>query len=298
MKSSISLLLPAIFSALLLTGCGRKSSPAAPPPVADTPDQAILQVARGMENNDPSIAWHALPDSYQNDLTQIVRQFAGAVDAEVWQAGTSTVTKLEEVLRRQKRFFMGSDFAMMMGGADAIEKDYDQLVAILSILKQSDLMDLQKLRNADPGRILATTGAELMAAADAMQGQGPGLPGMGNPNELKEAFAGMEAQMLSRDGDSAVVQITTLPGGSEDVEFVRVEGKWVPKDLAEDWPDMIQEMQDGIARTGTLDPQQKSQVLMMSGMANGIFDQLLGARTQQDFNAVLGGLMGMMMGGM
>jgi hypothetical protein len=287
-----------LFSALLITACGRRDRADSPPPVADTPDEAILQVARSIENNQPVGAWHALPESYQNDLNRTLSQFAGAMDADVWSAGTTTLGKLEDVLRRQKRFFLGSDLAMMMGGRDAIEKDYDQIVKILSIVKGSDLMDLQKLRNADLGRILATTGAELMKAADDFQGQGPGLPGGVSPGEIKTAFAGMEAELLSQEGDRAVVKISTPGEEPEDVDFVRIEGKWIPEDLAGDWNEMIQDMQDSIAQMGRMGQEEKAQFLMMTNMANGILDQLLAARSQEDFNATLGGVMGMMMGGM
>ncbi|MCC5845141.1 MAG: hypothetical protein JJU05_12905 [Verrucomicrobia bacterium] len=292
---------PLLISALLISGCGRRDKAGAPPPPADTPDQAILNVAKSIENNDPSGAWHMLPESFQADLNGVVRNFASAMDEEIWSAGTGTLSKLEEVLRKQKRFFLASDMAAMMGGREAIEKDYDQAVKLFSILKQSDLMDLNKLRNADLGRILSTTGADLMKAADEMQGSGPNLPnlpGFGDPGEIKEVFANMEAELVSQDGDQAVVRISTPDEEPEDVDFVRVEGKWIPKDLADDWTEMIQEMRAGVANMGTIDPQQKSQVMMMTSMANGILDQLLNARNQEEFNAVLGGLMGMMMGGM
>ncbi len=289
---------PLLISVLLIAGCGRRDKAGAPPPVADTPDQAILNVAKSLENNDPSGAWHMLPGSFQEDLNGVVHNFAAAMDAEVWSAGTGTLSKLEEVLRKQKRFFLASDMAAMMGGREAIETDYDQAVKFFSIVKQSDLMDLQKLRNPDLGRILSTTGADLMKAANEMQGKGPNLPGLGNTGEIKDVFAGMKAELVSQDGDQAVVRISTPDRAPEDVDFVRIEGTWIPKDLADDWTGMMQDIRAGVAEMGTMDPQQKSQVMMMTSMANGILDQLLNARNQEEFNGVLGGLMGMIMGGM
>lgn len=290
--------LPFLLGALVITGCGRKNAETSPPPVADTADEAILNVAKSLANNDPSGAWHMLPESYQAELNGVMQNFASAMDAEVWSAGTTSFGKLEEVLSKHKRFILSSDMTNMVGGREAVEKDYDNVVKLFSILKKSDLMDLGKLRDADLGRILATTGADLMKAADKIEGQAPNVPGVGNPNDIKKAFAGMEAELISQDGDQAVVRISTPGEEPENADFIRIEGKWIPKDLADDWTEMIQALKSGVAEMGTIGPQEKSQVMMMTTMANGILNQLLSAKTQQEFDAVLGGLMGMMMGGM
>lgn len=291
--------LPLFLTLLLLAGCGRRDTAGnAAPAAAATADQAILHVARGLENNNPSAAWHMLPERYQAELNDALREFAGAMDADLWTAGTSAFIKLTDVLEQQKSFLLSSPMTAMLGGREALDQDYDTSVKFLTILKNSDLMNLQALRQADLGRILASTGAELMHAADQLRSEGAGIAGMAAPaGELRKTFAGLNAELISQQGDRAVVKLTTPADGSEEVDFVRIEGKWIPADLAEEWTDMIRNLREGIAEIGTVDPSQKAQVLMMSTMVNGLLDQLLAAKTQEEFDAVLMGVVGMMMGG-
>jgi len=288
---------PLALLSLLLIACGGGTPVGAPPAVAESPDQAILNVAQSIENKDPSGIWHALPGSYQGDLKKGLQDFAGAMDAEVWSAGAGTFGKLVEVLETQKEFLLSSQMVGMMGGRGEVEDNYDPTVRFFTVIKESALMDLDQLGQTDPGEFLATTGAELMRAVEDLEVNTGALPAGLDTQGLQESFAGLEAELLSQEGDEGVVRITTPDVEPEDVDFVRVEGKWIPAEMAEDWPEMMQGMREGIQAIQAIGPEEKSQVMMMTTMANGILDQLLAAETQEQFDSVLGGLMGMM-GGM
>jgi len=295
MKMNPANLLPlsAVVLALLSGGCGKSGAPRA----AATPDQAMMNVAKSMQNNDPSGTWHMLPESYQRDLNEVVRAYAAAVDADLWKAGSATFGKIEEVLRTRKNLLLSSNFANMAGGRAALEQNYDVAVNILGTLKSSDLMDLQKMRAADLGRILSTTGRDLMRELAKMDVNSAQIPGMQDTMGIRNTFASLQAETISQEGDKAMVRITTPGQGPEEVAFVRVEGKWIPDEMANDWDTVIQDMRGGVAQIAQMKPAEKSQALMMLGMANGVLDQLLAAKTQQELEAVLGGVMGMMMGG-
>lgn len=293
MKIKPTLTLSLLSFTLLWSGCGRSG----PPPVAATPDQAMLNVARAMQNNDPTGAWHMLPASYQNDLNEVVSAYAAAMDADLWNAGAATFGKVEEVLRTKQNLILNSSFANMAGGRAQLETPYGHAVTILGILKSSDLMDLQRMRNADLEKVISTTGRELMRELAKIDAENVPVPGMEETLGVRDMFAGLQAETISQDGDQALVRITVPGEPAEDVEFVRVEGKWIPADMAEEWEEMIADMREGVSEIAAIGPAEKSQALGMLAMVNNVLDQMLAANTAEELEAVLGGLMGMMMGG-
>ena len=60
-------------------------------------------------------------------------------------------------------------------------------------------------------------------------------------------------------------------------------------------PEMIAEMKKGIAAL-EINPEVKTQAKMAMTMVGGVLDQLAAAESQEDLEAVIGGLMGMVMG--
>ncbi len=280
--------------ALITAGCGSQKAPAP----AATADAAFHNLTSAIESNDLHGAWHFLPESYQADANGILHEFAEKMDAQLWNAGTGTFQKVEEVLRTKKNLILQNEILAQMPGKAELEENYDHLVNILGILKSSDLMDLDKLKTADLGRILSTTGNSLMNEAAKMEVEGSmEIPGLSDVKDAQSEMANMKAELISEEGDEAVVRITGDGDHDAEVEFVRVEGKWIPKDLAEEWPEMIREFREGLQEIGQIPPGEKQQIMMGINMVNGVLDQMLAAETPEDMQNVLAGVMGMMMGG-
>jgi hypothetical protein len=83
-----------------------------------------------------------------------------------------------------------------------------------------------------------------------------------------------------------------------EVEMVRVQGRWLPADLVDDWETTMAEIRAAFSELRQIDPQEKQQYLMGLNMINGVLDQLLAANTAEEFNQVIGEAMGAMMGAM
>jgi len=280
--------------ALISAGCGSQKAPAP----AATADAAFHNLTSAIESNDLHGAWHFLPESYQADANGLLHEFAGKMDKGLWDAGTGTFKKVEEVLRTKKDLILQNEMLAQFPGKSELEENYDHLVNILGILKNSDLMDLEKLANADLGRILSTTGKNLMNEAAKMDVKGSmEIPGLSDLKETQSEMANMKAELISEEGDEAVVRITGDDDHDAEVDFVRVEGKWIPKDLADEWPQMIQEARAGLQEIGQIPPAERQQIMMGINMVNGVLDQMLAAETPEDMQNVLAGVMGMMMGG-
>ena len=86
-----------------------------------------------------------------------------------------------------------------------------------------------------------------------------------------------------------------LAEAAEEVEFTKVDGRWVPKDMAAEWPKMMKEARaavDGISE-GEI-KKGKAKIMAMMAMIDTVLDQLAKAETQKDFDAALKDALGSM----
>ncbi|NIM01652.1 MAG: hypothetical protein GTN89_12655, partial [Acidobacteria bacterium] len=205
------------------TGCS-KSKPA---PVADTADGAVRLVTEGLADGRPQVVWHALPASYQDDITELVHGFAGTMDAELWNRTFEVVEKATRVLDEKRDFILDHPMlAAQMDDRKEAEEAWNAVVDILEIVVQSDLADLDRMKKLDVERFLTKTGGDLFDGFEALAALSPtgSMPGL----DLAEA----EATLLSSEGDRARVRVEIPGQPTEEMDFSRVEGKWIPAEMA------------------------------------------------------------------
>ena len=98
MKNLSLLLLPA----LLLTGCSSETETTADvgptAPSEDTAQATMEFIRTGIQEGRPQVLWHAMPESYQNDVNGLVQQFAENMDAEVWEQSIGIVKTIHSIL--------------------------------------------------------------------------------------------------------------------------------------------------------------------------------------------------------
>jgi len=276
-----------------LLGCGGGD-----PTVPDTPDGTVNAVAAALADGKPQVLWIAMPASYQKDVTGLVREFAGKVDADIYDKGWGLVKKLVKVLSEKRTFILGSP-ALASAGIDKAkaEAQYDAIVGALDALTSSEVSSVAGLKSVDVGGFLRTTGAKVMGAMSKASA-------LTKKDEYNKEFVadmkGIKAEMVSVDGDTAKVKITHA-GEKEPktAELVKVEGRWVPKDMADGWAEAMADVKKNLAKmSGESMAKNKPQILAMMGAAEPMLDQLLKADSQEKFDQVIGQTMGMVMGGM
>jgi hypothetical protein len=286
----ISRLLFLVAPTLVLVGCGG----GAPKPAA-TADAAVMQMVDSMQKNQPEGLWDMLPSSYQTEANETLHRFADKMPADMYNQGTGLLQKLEKVLKTKKDLILENP--MLEESPVDISESYDQMVAVLSAFTSSDLMSVEKMKSADIGQLVASIGGELMDVATRMDLEEAASTGeLQEMLEFKQTMASVKAELISEDGDSAVVRISAVDEDPEEVEFVKVEGKWIPADLAEGWSEMIAEFKSGVEEM-EITPEQASQVKMGITMVGSILDQLQAAETQEDLEMIIGGALGMLMMG-
>ncbi|WFB36260.1 hypothetical protein P3T73_00595 [Kiritimatiellota bacterium B12222] len=286
-----------LLSLMLLSGCGKPSA-SAPAPAA-TADAALMQVVDGLNQNNAAAGWNMLPASYQAELSEVKGEFAAKMDPVLWDSGASLVGKLHGVLESKKDLLLASPMMAQVPMSQDLSANYDTLVAILGDVLDSDLATLEGIETMDIGSFLSTTGSDIMKSFSAIEisDSSPKPMDMNSMLKMPGKILNTQAELVSEEGDTAVVLVTTEGEEPVEVPFVKVEGKWIPADMQSAFADMIEGMHESINEI-EITPETKTQVQMGMSMVGGMLDQLATAKTQADLQAVMGGVMGMMMGGM
>lgn len=261
---------------------GQEEAPAKP---AETPDAAVLAVINGLKESRPQAVWEFLPGSYQKDVNGLLHAFAERMDGEVWGKSMQVLKKLTAVLKTKKEFLLDVP-ALKEGGQDVqkLSANWDSLVGILETLTESDFADLEKLQKADGGKILSATGGKLLGQFQAISKAMPDDPFTARLGSLSN----VKVSLVASEGDTAKVKIEAPDEETKEIDFVRAEGKWIPKSLADEWVEAIGQAQ---ARLAMLSPESladhKPQILGVLGGIEQLLDKLSAAKDKQTFQATL-----------
>ena len=284
------------------------------PAAAEAPDAAMRVLMTSMQAGDLGAAWNALPPSYQNDVNEVVRLFGENMDRDIWNAATRMLEKGVVILTDQKPFVLGWVETLEQDvDLEGLGEGMDAVAGVLNTILQSELGDLDQLKEFDGQAFMVGTGEELRqqlaALAENLQDEldpammpvAGGFPGMELPDLDNVQFSTVQA-----DEDTATLRVEQN-GEVEDHPMVRVEGRWLPQMMVEEWDEGIQEIKATLeAMPEQMDEAKQMLLSPMSPlrMVEGVLDQLGAARDQDEFNQVIeqitemaGQMMGDLLGG-
>jgi hypothetical protein len=252
-----------------------------------------------LEAGNLRVVWDALPASYQKDVNDVVHTFATNMDTELWTKGVGILAKATQVLKTKKKFILAHPaLENAPVPKDKLEASWDNVVAVLEIVVKSEIADLSKLKTVDVGAFLGGSGKQIVekVVAIAKAAEAGSLPVEDFPGIPVDAVAGLAGAKIGSskvDGDQATLSIEK-EGKTEEVQLVRVEGKWLPKEMVAEWAGSVAKAKEALA--SEMKPaleKNKMGVLIPMGIAEGVLDQLLAAKTQEQFSQVLDGVMQM-----
>lgn len=256
---------------------------------ADDPAVAIQNVFRGLKNQQPQAVWEFLPASYQNDVNDVVHDFANQMDADLWSRSFGTLRNITEILKTKKEFIFENAEMKQAEKFDPemLATNWDGLVGVLSTLVNSEIGDLEQMKNVDVGEYVAQTGGSLVNQLSSLSKLVPGDPFNSALRDLMET----QVDLISSEGDTARVQLTPvdLTQSPREVDMIRLEGKWIPKSLSDGWQTNVSLMKLQIA--AGLAPKaiapRKETMLQTLDVVDQVVDELLEANTAEDFNSVV-----------
>jgi hypothetical protein len=284
---SIALLLGLL---VLATSCKRASTAS----VASTPAEAVKTIVQRLENSEPQALWEAMPPSYQAELRELIGTFCVHMDGEVYDRAFRILKKGVRVLKEKQESFCKSPVALSMPMLENLMGSrWNSMVSLLDSIATSDAATLDSLRRMDPGRFLETTGHEVMALSDQMGRQSARSPRSNPWQKLREALDAAHVQFQPTGQNQGWLKFgSTTNTALKDVELVRVDGKWLPKSMAEAWKAQITKAREGLARLDAPESKKmKPMVSLVMGAIETALDSLLRARTQKEFDDGLKGFL-------
>ena len=254
----------------------------------ESADEAMRKVISDLGDGNVAAVWDAMPASYQADLSYVLHTGAEKIDPAVWKKGFELANKLVAVMKAKKQMVLSSQMMAQNPEPEKVEAGYDATVAVLSILANSEISKLENVKKLDIRKFMAGTGSKLvkkvMAASEEL-GDGPAA------KDLKNAKV-----TLVSSGEGVATLSIEMPGEpAKTDQFVQVEGKWIPQEMAAGWAENMPEVKAHVEAMER-DPEQAQQTLMMLQGMIGQLDMLAKVETQEQFDQMMGMLfMGVMM---
>jgi hypothetical protein len=291
MQMSLKCLASTIGVVLLTLGCVQAAdTPAVATTLPDTPDGTVVAVAQKLVDHQPEIVWEALPESYRADINELTSTFAERMDPEVYDQVMALANRVVEVLQQKKDLILASE-AFESAQIDPEEFDSSMTggIAVAQTLLSSEISTLAGLGAINWQQYLATTGRTLMDLAGEIE--------IEEGEDPMADLETLEVEILETGDDTAKLRVVTADDEPEEIDLVRVEGRWVPAEMAAKWPEA---MASARQRLDEMTPEKvtemKGQALMGLAMAEGVIEQIAATETVEELDAAVGPMLQAIMG--
>ena len=239
-------------------------------PAATPSETAALAAAKqfyAAKSGDFAAAWKALPASYQKDVADVVKLFASKIDADLWGAAQGALKDVAGVALKKAEFAL----------ADVDEADRPDVIRMIAkaaaVFKAASYDDIKA---GNLAKVLAAKPLEMAGVTDK-------LPAFKMP------------EISVKQNDDGTVAVTV---DDETENFSLVEGKWIPKEIADGFADGIKEAKEGLADF-SVPAQMKPQIMAIFPAISSAAKNCAKAQTKEQFDqaAMMGFMPVMMMAG-
>lgn len=289
----------ASLSALFFAACGQQSADPAADPAAnsgvaipDEPAAAIETIAKELAAGNGDVLWQAMPATYQTDVNAIAQLAGLKVDAEVYDQSFALLGRLAEVADKQKDFILNTELGGAQSGEQVakLEAAWPSIVGLVQTIASSSIASSAGLQSFDGQAFFSETVSELLGHSEA-------LSTFSDDAMPLSSFKDVVVRALESSENAATLEMTAPDGTVETESFTRVDGRWVPVGMAADWQETIANARGQLeAITAEQVAQNKTQILQLVGMLNGVLSQIEAAESQEQFDQALQGAMMPMMG--
>ncbi len=276
------------------TGSGTPSpAPAAYTPIVVSlePKAFVTSLDKAIQDMDAAAIWAHLPESKRKELTDLIHQAAGKMDAELWNGVAGVLKKFARVVKEKKALALASQgiggmlknplgpdappeakFQIDGKSVDAFAtENWDGFAAALEALANSDLGDVNKLKTVDVEKFLATSFNPLLAKLKPVAGA------MAPPRPKHE--------FVEISGETLKVKITSPEGEVTEESWKKIDKGWAPEELIAGLDQQIAGMKawvESLKPESFVEP--KKQIMPILAAANVGLDNLLAAKTAEEFD--------------
>ena len=265
-------------------------SDATPPESKDTPQAvgppeiAVQNVLKGVRNGQAEPVWTFLPSRYQDGLDQLVQDFAGKVDAKVWNRTFVSLQRLVKVARSKKQLLINNPgLPLREMDQKQLDENWSTLMELFDILLASELREVKTLKTFRGKTFFADTGTKFLERLHSLSSADPIDP-LGKLTSSK-------VSVIERNATTAQLRIGP-PDSSGDASparnFVIVDGQWFPADLAVDLDELLRLGRvavDSMPKSGT--PASRTKWMTVLDAVDTSIASLEKADTPEAFNKAL-----------
>jgi len=281
-----TLILAAIAVVILSPGCRRSRES-----IPESPPDAIQTVVDGLADHQPQVLWYALPPSYQADLRELIATFCDHMDADLYDRTFRLLAQSVRVMKEKREFIYHSPLALSTPLIESsMGSQWNETVRMLDAIAKSDLSSLELLRQLDPGEFLASTGHRVMLGLENLRMRSQRSPTPGGWERASEALKGARLVFLEATGQEGVLQFSSPTNAlaKHEVKLTRVEGRWVPADMAANWRTRVEQAKSHLAKLKGAEFEKAKPVLsMVLSSLESTLESLLEAKSQKEFDEIL-----------
>lgn len=243
-----------------------KDAKANKPPTALGPAETVQAYFQAIAELRPEDTWKLVPPSHREKFNKTVRQSAAAVDPVLWNKWFALFRKLTGTFKSKRTFWLQLLKGMASDDKDSRPLDLDVMIQLSDLIIESELADLEKLKNFDGGRFLENTVKPLLKLASRFFGK--------DDIALIESLRNAKTTVVSQKPGEATVRIE-VAGQSGEITIVNVEGYWTLGDESVDDAAPIQVFQ--------VDEEARKKWLAFIDLIDKRLDRMAAAKSQEEF---------------
>lgn len=227
------------------------------------PDKAIQAAVDALKGNKPVEVYAMLPESYRKDIQAIVTEATAGLDKELFELAVQILDTAVSCIDKH-----GDKIKSTMGAGAPFDLAavFTQVKDLHGLLKEMKLLDYDSVKALDVAGFLAKNGEKIMQKGmDAFK-----TLNAKDYEDFQKNVTGIAIKVVEKTDTAAKLEITA-GGETETVELTKVDGRWVPKMMAEGWTKMVEEakknVKEGLAEAAKNKEQAKA---MMTQVLDGL----------------------------
>ena len=256
--------------------------------------EETVQALNDLRYADPAFVWDYLPNSYRQDVNDLIRLASKTIGQEMWDALLDPLRKFKQLHDEKHEFLVNSKHWEVSAPANLEAKKqqmieaFELFAALIGRLSEGTLGDAQAMQSFDGNDFFAKE-------FPAMRKDAVSVAELIEKFDTENRFKQMDFQLelVSVDGDRATIRFTKVTPPTES-KMILVENRWVVEEIATTWDEKVASARGLIEKLGSEQgKQQLNQVIFATGAVSNMINPMLAAETQEQFDGMLQGILGM-----
>lgn len=211
-----------VVTVCVFSACSREKGP------KDTIESAV----KSMSKNAPQELWNDLPLSYQKDVNDAVRGFGAKVDTELVAAVADFLKFVADTLEKNRAKLIEHPDVRALSSDPAVRADvFDSAITVVRDILNSEISSTDRMKSFDGGKFLK----QLADATDRFASAASKITPGDSLTKQRERFGKATVRLLSENESTATVEVTVPDLPTKQLQLVKVEGKWIVKELQDSW---------------------------------------------------------------